>query len=213
MLASVCAHIRIDMHKCADALHASACGRSQAFKEAWLAFNQNLASWNVLRVLDVSSSFDSTSALSTSTKATMYLMWGATLQVAYPTWACGNAGMLTCITNANIATAVTAWVTSPSTAATAYGPIGYWNTAAVTSMVSLFSAKSTFNDDISKWNVASVSNMYEVRLDSVWTAYSFSYVSRLHLHTYIRTLIHAHTHARTHARTRLYARIRIYTCM
>jgi hypothetical protein len=138
---------------------------SQAFWTA-SAFNQILASWNVLRVLDMSNSFDSTMALSTSTKGTMYLMWGATLQAAYPTWACGNAGMLTCITNANIASAVTAWMTGPTTAATTYGPIGYWNTAAVTSMDSLFypssTARPTFNDDISKWNVASVSTMASV---------------------------------------------------
>jgi surface protein len=73
------------------------------------------------------------------------------------------------------------------TATTTYGPIADWNTAAVTSMASLFyptvapstsgTAQPKFNGDISKWNVASVSNMFEVRLDSVWTAHSFSYVS------------------------------------
>jgi hypothetical protein len=70
------------------------------------------------------------------------------------------------ITNANIGTAATAWVTNPATATTAYGPIADWNTAAVTSMAALFyplsTAQPTFNDDISKWNVASVSNMYQV---------------------------------------------------
>ena len=138
---------------------------SQAFYSASV-FNQNLASWNVLRVSNMGTSFDSTTALSASTKGTMYLMWGATLQAAYPTWACGNAGMPTCITNANIAAAVTAWVTGPTTAAATYGPIGYWNTAAVTSMGNLFNpsstARPTFNDDISKWNVASVSTMANV---------------------------------------------------
>jgi hypothetical protein len=137
----------------------------QAFNSAY-KFNRNLASWNVLRVSDMGTSFDSTSALSTSTKGTMYLMWGATLQAAYPAWACGNAGMLTCITNANIAAAVTAWLTGPTTAATTYGPIGYWNTAAVMSMASLFypssTARPTFNNDISKWNTASVSTMASV---------------------------------------------------
>jgi hypothetical protein len=139
--------------------------RSQMLRSA-SAFNRNIAAWNVLRVSNVASAFDSTTALAVSTKGTMYMMWGATLQAAYPTWACGNTGMLTCITDANIATAVTAWVTSPSTAATTYGPIGYWNTAAVTSMASLFypssTARPTLNDDISKWNTASVSNMYQV---------------------------------------------------
>jgi hypothetical protein len=137
----------------------------QAFNSA-SAFNQNLASWNVLRVSNMGTSFDSTTALSTSSEGTMYLMWGATLQAAYPTWACGNAGMLTCITNANIAAAVTAWLTGPTTAATTYGPIGYWDTAAATSMHGLFypssTARPTFNDDISKWNTASVSTMENV---------------------------------------------------
>ena len=84
---------------------------------------------------------------------------------------------LTAITDANIVTAVSAYVTSPATAATTYGPIADWNTAAVTSMANLLyptvapattgTARPTFNGDISKWNVASVSNMYQVRLDSV----------------------------------------------
>ncbi len=67
------------------------------------------------------------------------------------------------ITNANIKTAATAWVTNPTTARATYGPIADWNTAAATSMADLFYAKpQAFNDDISKWNVASVANMYQV---------------------------------------------------
>jgi hypothetical protein len=70
------------------------------------------------------------------------------------------------ITDANIGTAATVWLTDPVTATTTYGPIADWNTAAVTSMVSLFypsyTARPTFNDDISKWNTASVSTMTSV---------------------------------------------------
>ncbi len=65
----------------------------------------------------------------------------------------------TAITNANIATAVTAWATSPTTAATTYGDIADWDVSAVSNMYRLFYSKPTFNADISKWNVASVSNM------------------------------------------------------
>ncbi len=121
----------------------------------------------------------------------------------------------TAITDANLNTAVIAWVTNPTTATTTYGPIADWNTAAVTSMASLLfpssTARPTFNGDISKWNVASVSNMCRVRFASVWTAHSFSYVSHTHAHTH--THIHTPTHARahTHARTHLYAHIRIFT--
>ena len=84
---------------------------------------------------------------------------------------------LTPITNSNIGTAATAWVTDPATTTTTYGNIVDWDTAAVTSIASLFyptvapstsgTAQPKFNGDISKWNVASVSNMYQVRLDSV----------------------------------------------
>jgi hypothetical protein len=83
----------------------------------------------------------------------------------------------TAITNANIGTAATLWLNDPTTAATTYGPIADWNTAAVTSMANLLyptvapdtwgTARPTFNGDISKWNVASLSNMYQVRLHSV----------------------------------------------
>jgi hypothetical protein len=85
----------------------------------------------------------------------------------------------TAITDGNIGTAATAWLTNPTTATTTYGPIADWNTAAVTSMASLFADKSTFNGDISKWNVASVSDMYMVRLASVCAAFSFSHVLSL----------------------------------
>ncbi len=73
----------------------------------------------------------------------------------------------TAITNANIGTAVTTWLTNPTDAATTYGNIVGWNTAAVTSMANLFypstTARPTFNDDITSWNTASVSNMRAVR--------------------------------------------------
>ncbi len=87
------------------------------------------------------------------------------------------------ITDTNINTAVTAWLTNPTTAAATYGPIADWDTSAVTSMANLLYpsniARPTFNGDISKWNVASVSNMYQVRLASVCAAYSFSHVLSL----------------------------------
>ncbi len=72
----------------------------------------------------------------------------------------------TAITNANIGTAATAWLTDPTMATTTYGPIADWNTAAVTTMANLFypssTARPTFNADISKWNTASVSTMASV---------------------------------------------------
>jgi hypothetical protein len=72
----------------------------------------------------------------------------------------------TAITDANLNTAVIAWVTNPTTATITYGPIADWNTAAVSNMASLLypssTSRPTFSADISKWNVASVSNMYSV---------------------------------------------------
>jgi surface protein len=141
------------------------------------AFNANIAAWNVLRVSWLASAFDSAAALSSCNKGAVYRHWGATLRAAYPGFSsmCGASCSLTCLIDANIGTAATAWLTSPSTAATTYGPIADWDTSAVTSMSMLFGNRPTFNSDISKWNVASVSNMERVRLDSVYATYSFSY--------------------------------------
>jgi hypothetical protein len=93
---------------------------------------------------------------------------GLALLLALP----AHVAAQTAITDANLNTAVIAWVTNPTTATTTYGPIADWNTAAVTSMANLLyptvapattgTARPTFNGDISKWNVASVSNMYSV---------------------------------------------------
>jgi surface protein len=135
------------------------CGRrgvgSQVFEGA-SAFDQNVASWNVLRVTTFTSAFDSASALSSCNKGTIYRLWGATLRAVYPTWSSESSA---CLVDGNVGTAATAWATSPSTAATTYGNIADWNTAAVSNMHNLFNNKATFNADIGKWNVASVSTM------------------------------------------------------
>jgi hypothetical protein len=73
-----------------------------------------------------------------------------------------RAHALTSITDANIATAATAWVNNPVAATGTYGAIGDWDTSAVTIMNGIFKDKHTFNDDISKWNTASVTDMSEV---------------------------------------------------
>ena len=74
------------------ALGASWCGAAcmvrcglQMFYSA-SAFNQNIAAWNVVSVSNLSSTFDSTTALVDCYKKGMYTGWGATLQAAYPTW-------------------------------------------------------------------------------------------------------------------------------
>ena len=72
---------------------------------------------------------------------------------------CGASCSVTCLVDGNIATAVTAWITSPTTAATTYGNIADWDVSAVSTMYQLFYNKPTFNADISKWNVASVTSM------------------------------------------------------
>jgi hypothetical protein len=50
------------------------------------AFNQNLASWNVLSVTTLPSAFDNTTALTDCYKKGMITAWGTTLQAEYPTW-------------------------------------------------------------------------------------------------------------------------------
>jgi surface protein len=111
-------------------------------------------------VSDLVSAFDSASALSSCNKGAIYRLWGPTLRVAYPTWSGESSA---CLVDGNIGTAVTAWVTDPTTAAATYGDIGDWNTAAVTYMKQLFSGKTTFNADIGKWNVVTVSRMESMR--------------------------------------------------
>ncbi len=143
------------------------------------AFDQNLASWNVLRVNAAGWVSTWTSAgLSNCHGGAMYSAWGSSFQgvwPAYASYACVVSSVCAkCITNANVAAAVTAWTGGD---ATTYGNIVEWNTAGVTSMAGLFATKQTFNGDISKWNIASVSNMQVVRLDLTWAAYSLSYAS------------------------------------
>jgi surface protein len=125
------------------------------------AFDQNLASWNVLRATSFTANFDSTTALSSCNKGAIYRHWGATLRTAYPGFSstCGASCSLTCLIDGNVGTAATAWITSPSTAATTYGPIADWDVSAVSNMYQLFYNKPTFNADIGKWNVASVTDM------------------------------------------------------
>jgi surface protein len=131
---------------------------SQAFEGA-AAFNQNLAAWNVLCVTTYFSAFTGV-GLADCIKRGVYDNWGLTLQGTYPTWS--SLSSVCAITNSNVKTAATAWLTDPVMATKAYGNIADWNTAPVTSMDRLFSAAMAFNADISKWNVASVSNMDQV---------------------------------------------------
>jgi hypothetical protein len=148
---------------------------SQAFQSA-SAFNQNLASWNVLRVNSAgwASTWTSATALSGCTASAIYTAWGSAFQSVWPTFdrtcTVGSVTCAVCITNGNVAAAATAWTGGD---ATTYGDIADWNTVAVTSMASLFASKPTFNGDISKWNTARVANMYQVHLDSVSAAYVF----------------------------------------
>jgi hypothetical protein len=66
---------------------------------------------------------------------------------------------LTAITNANIATAATAWVTSPTTAVTTYGNIADWGVSAVSNVYQLFYNEPTLNSNVGSWNIASVSTL------------------------------------------------------
>lgn len=63
------------------------------------------------------------------------------------------------ITDSNIGTAVSSWISDSTTAAATYGNISMWDTSSVTNMENLFSFKSTFNGNIAAWNTASVTSM------------------------------------------------------
>jgi len=63
------------------------------------------------------------------------------------------------LTDANIKTAVTAWIDDPTTATSTYGHISDWDVSRVTDMSGLFYYASSFNDDISRWDVSNVTDM------------------------------------------------------
>jgi hypothetical protein len=141
-------------------------------------FNRNVARWNVLRVTDFRTTWLTTGALSDCNRKALYTNWNTpAFLTVWPTFndmATCTIGSVctTCITNGNVGTAATSWVTDEACANTTYGSIGDWNTAAVRSMASLFASRdkcaalgtnqTRFNADISKWNVVSVSTMAEM---------------------------------------------------
>ena len=111
-------------------------------------FNQNITNWNTTSVTDFTNMFNN-----------------ATLMIANqgapktPDQSYFNQVGLTPITQANIQTAVDAWVADPTAAEATYGHIRDWDTSSVTDMSELFSGKTTFNDDISGWDVSNVTSM------------------------------------------------------
>jgi surface protein len=128
-------------------------------------FDRTLVSWNVSSVTDFSATWTGANALSDCNKKAMYGTWRSTFQTAWPGFnvATCTLGLLcvTCISDSNIAAAVTSLATDPTYAMAVYGNTGDWNTAAVTSLASVFKGTSG-NPDISKWNVAAVTNMYHM---------------------------------------------------
>ena len=60
---------------------------------------------------------------------------------------------------ANLVTAIAAWIADETAATTTYGVINSWDVSTVTDMSELFKDKTTFNSDISGWNVGAVTNM------------------------------------------------------
>jgi surface protein len=116
------------------------------------AFNQNIGLWDVLSVTDLTDMFSSATA--------MHIRYtGATGFGDTPTIAFFNK---TAITQANIQTAVNAWVNNSTTATSTYGHISNWDVSAVTDMSNLFWG-ANFNEDIGNWdtlNVTSMSKMF-----------------------------------------------------
>ena len=135
------------------------------------AFNQDISGWDVSNVIYMQEMFfyatafnqDITTWNTTSVTNFDNMFSNATLMIANqgapvtPDQSYFNHG-LTPITQANIQTAVDAWVADPTAEAT-YGHITDWDTSAVTDMSELFNEKWTFNDDISNWNTSAVTNM------------------------------------------------------
>jgi hypothetical protein len=166
------------------------CGKLSVFQwplQNWCGASLNVAAWCSSLHDDVTHTASQRVARRCSTSCRSFLCrWAIPLRshllvgLAVLLFLPALVAAQTAITDANLSPAVIAWVTNPTTATTAYGPIADWNTAAVASMANLFyptvapatagTARPTFNGDISKWNVASVSNMWRVRLDFVCAA-------------------------------------------
>ena len=111
------------------------------------------------------------------TMATRRLAWGTRAGIALLVAADLAAG-LTAISNSNIHSAVSSWLSSRSSAESTYGHISGWDTSQVTNMQYLFCGRSYsycgssytyykydaryFNDDISAWDVSRVTTMYKM---------------------------------------------------
>ena len=63
------------------------------------------------------------------------------------------------LTDANIHSAVNAWVADSTSAESTYGHISDWDVSLVTNISWLFTNKSNFNSDISGWDVSGVTEM------------------------------------------------------
>ena len=62
--------------------------------------------------------------------------------------------------DADIHTAVKAWLESPTHAEATYGHISQWDVSSVTNMSRLFYGAANFNEDLSRWDVSKVTSMH-----------------------------------------------------
>ena len=116
------------------------------------SFNQDISTWNVSNVNDMSNIFAGENALTDENKCAIYTNWSTNPNWPYD-W---SVSCLIPITQDNIQEAVDLWTSNPTQADSIYGHISGWDVSNVTSMESLFQNKTTFNDDISQWDVSSV---------------------------------------------------------
>jgi len=151
---------------------------SRMFYEA-SAFNQDIGSWAVHSVRDMGGIFNSASAFDqdlgwcvddgVSLRYEMRYAFSGT-QCASTSCGVGNMAALWCdgaMSDSNIRTAVSAWLSNPTAAEATYGHISTWNTGRVTDMRVLFSSFSggwgrDFNEPIGNWDVRNVKNMHNM---------------------------------------------------
>ena len=132
-------------------------------------FNQDISSWDVSSVTNMSDMFvfvNGDISLSDANKCAIHNSFSSNGNWSYD-WSelCASV-VFQPQSKTELQTAVDLWVSDKTTALATYGEINTWDVSLITNMDVLFHNKAHFNDDISAWNVSNVTNMYAMFKDA-----------------------------------------------